>query len=138
MTKLNRTFANKFIFSFFRSLSSSAVVTPVRPPIFPSADVAFKALLSARICASIWSHISDCDETFNYWEPLHYLLYSKGLQTWEYSPEFALRSYTYLMIHGTPAWVYKQIFDPNPMLVFYFVRLLLGLGCAAAEVYFYK
>jgi alpha-1,2-mannosyltransferase len=117
-------------------LSSSAL--PVRPPIFPSADVAFKVLLSARICASIWSHISDCDETFNYWEPLHYLLYNKGLQTWEYSPEFALRSYTYLMIHGAPAYIYKQIFDPNPMLVFYFIRLLLGLGCAFSEVYFYK
>lgn len=111
---------------------------PVRPPIFPSADVAFKALLSARICASIWSHIMDCDETFNYWEPLHYLLYNKGLQTWEYSPEFALRSYTYLMIHGAPAYIYKQIFAPNPMLIFYFIRLLLGLACSIAEIYFYK
>jgi alpha-1,2-mannosyltransferase len=134
---INLNFSRYFeISSIFRSLSSLAI--PVRPPIFPSADVAFKALLSARICASIWSHISDCDETFNYWEPLHYLLYNKGLQTWEYSPEFALRSYTYLMIHGVPAWIYKQIFEPNPMLIFYFIRLLLGLASAGAEVYFYK
>lgn len=61
-----------------------------------------------------------------------------GLQTWEYSPEFALRSYTYLLIHGVPAYLYKQIFEPNPMLIFYFVRLILSLGCAIAEVYFYK
>lgn len=42
------------------------------------------------------------------------------------------------MVHGVPAYIYKQIFDPNPMLIFYFVRLLLALGCAMVEVYFYK
>lgn len=38
--------------------------------VYPSGDTAFKALLSARFCAAIWNHISDCDETFNYWEPV--------------------------------------------------------------------
>lgn len=28
--------------------------------------------------------IHDCDEVFNYWEPLHFLLYKTGFQTWEY------------------------------------------------------
>lgn len=28
--------------------------------------------------------IHDCDEVFNYWEPLHYVLYKSGFQTWEY------------------------------------------------------
>lgn len=28
--------------------------------------------------------VHDCDEVFNYWEPLHYLLYKSGFQTWEY------------------------------------------------------
>jgi alpha-1,2-mannosyltransferase len=106
--------------------------------LFPKIDTAFKVLLSARFCAAIWSHITDCDETFNYWEPLHYLIYGKGLQTWEYSSEFALRSYVYLMFHGVPAWIYQQIFQPNPMLVFYFVRCTLGFMCAVMEVYFYK
>lgn len=41
--------------------------------VYPGGDTAFKALLSARFCAAIWSHISDCDETYNYWEPMHYL-----------------------------------------------------------------
>lgn len=134
---INLLFQSKIFNSFYRNSSSSQNV-PVRPPIYPSADVAFKVLLSARICASIWSNISDCDETFNYWEPLHYLLYKKGLQTWEYDPVYALRSYTYLYLHGVPAYIYNQIFEPNPMLIFYFIRLLLGLTCACAEVYFYK
>lgn len=37
---------------------------------FPTGYTAFKALLTARIVSAIWSHISDCDETFNYWEPV--------------------------------------------------------------------
>uniref|UniRef100_T1GP40 Uncharacterized protein n=1 Tax=Megaselia scalaris TaxID=36166 RepID=T1GP40_MEGSC len=56
----------------------------------PQVDTAFKTFISARFCSAIWAYISDCDETFNYWEPLHYVIYGRGLQTWEYSPEFAL------------------------------------------------
>lgn len=41
--------------------------------------------------AGIWSTIADCDEVFNYWEPLHLLLYGSGFQTWEYSPLYAIR-----------------------------------------------
>ncbi|KAK6641071.1 hypothetical protein RUM44_012770 [Polyplax serrata] len=110
----------------------------VNKGIYPSADIAFKALLSARFCAAMWSNISDCDETFNYWEPSHFLLYGKGFQTWEYSPEYALRSYTYLLLHVLPAWIYANILQPNRMLIFYFVRCLLGLFCAFCESYFYK
>uniref|UniRef100_A0A1B6CT78 Mannosyltransferase n=3 Tax=Clastoptera arizonana TaxID=38151 RepID=A0A1B6CT78_9HEMI len=106
--------------------------------IFPSGDTAFKFLLSARFCAAIWSHISDCDEVYNFWEPSHYLMFGQGFQTWEYSPEYALRSYTYLMVHVVPAWIYYCILQPNKMLVFYFCRCLLGLLCSLCEVYFYK
>jgi alpha-1,2-mannosyltransferase len=41
--------------------------------------------------------IMDCDEVYNYWEPLHFLLEGSGLQTWEYAHEYALRTYAYLM-----------------------------------------
>ncbi|QQP41455.1 Mannosyltransferase, partial [Caligus rogercresseyi] len=51
----------------------------------------FNFILSARIISAFWSNISDCDETYNYWEPAHFLLYGKGFQTWEYSPVYALR-----------------------------------------------
>ncbi|XP_029037684.1 alpha-1,2-mannosyltransferase ALG9 [Osmia bicornis bicornis] len=106
--------------------------------IYPGVDTAFKLLLSARFCSAIWSHITDCDETYNYWEPSHYLLYGTGQQTWEYSPQYALRSYTYLLIHMVPAKLYHYLLEPNPVLVFYFVRCLLSVGCALSEVYFYK
>ncbi|KAG8225439.1 hypothetical protein J437_LFUL004439 [Ladona fulva] len=106
--------------------------------VYPSGETAFKALLSARFCAAIWSNISDCDETYNYWEPSHYLLFGKGFETWEYSPQYALRSYTYLLLHVIPAWFYHRLLQPNRLLIFYFSRCLLGLLCAACEVYFYR
>lgn len=39
----------------------------------PGGAAAFRALVSARFCAAVWCHVTDCDEVFNYWEPLHYL-----------------------------------------------------------------
>lgn len=38
--------------------------------IYPSVDTAFNLLLSARFFSATWSHITDCDETYNYWEPV--------------------------------------------------------------------
>ncbi|KAL6255344.1 hypothetical protein P5V15_013682 [Pogonomyrmex californicus] len=105
---------------------------------YPSYDTAFKLLLSARFCSAVWCHITDCDETYNYWEPSHYLLYGTGQQTWEYSPEYALRSYMYLLIHMVPAKVYHYLLEPNPTSVFYFTRCFLSMGCTLSELYFYK
>ncbi|AGO10271.1 AaceriABL185Cp [[Ashbya] aceris (nom. inval.)] len=45
----------------------------------------------------VYSLISDCDETFNYWEPLNLLVRGFGKQTWEYSPEYSIRSWAFLM-----------------------------------------
>ncbi|XP_055851323.1 alpha-1,2-mannosyltransferase ALG9 [Episyrphus balteatus] len=106
--------------------------------IVPGVDTAFKTFVSARLCSAIWSYISDCDETFNYWEPLHYIINGHGLQTWEYSPQFALRSYTYLLLQGVPGWIYQKLFQPSPVLIFYMIRCILGFGCAVMERYMYK
>jgi alpha-1,2-mannosyltransferase len=57
-------------------------------------------LAVARLTSAALNIVHDCDEVFNYWEPLHYLLYGSGMQTWEYSGAFALRPYLYLLIHG--------------------------------------
>lgn len=54
-------------------------------------------LIVARVLAGLYAPITDCDETFNYLEPLHYLQHHVGLQTWEYVPSFAIRSYAFLL-----------------------------------------
>ncbi|XP_022749286.1 dol-P-Man:Man(6)GlcNAc(2)-PP-Dol alpha-1,2-mannosyltransferase-like isoform X1 [Durio zibethinus] len=85
------------------------------------------ALGMLRYMSASSNIIHDCDEVFNYWEPLHYLLYKSGFQTWEYSSKFALRSYLYIIFHelvGQPAsWLYAD----EKVRVFYAVRLFLGL-----------
>ena len=45
---------------------------------------AFVALLLLRHFSAKSNLLHDCDEVFNYWEPLHYILYRSGFQTWEY------------------------------------------------------
>lgn len=78
------------------------------------------------------SPIPDCDEVFNYWEPLHFLIYGSGMQTWEYSPEFALRSYYFLLLH----WPFAYLFSVfSKAVAFWLTRACLGLVCALCQHY---
>ena len=45
---------------------------------------AFLLLLAACLISAAYNIVHDCDEVYNYWEPLHFLLYGYGMQTWEY------------------------------------------------------
>lgn len=68
-----------------------------------SPATAFALLAAARLISALLNIIHDCDETFNYLEPLHYVLYGSGMQTWEYGAQYALRAYIYLLLHAVPA-----------------------------------
>ena len=76
-----------------------------------------------QLVASLISVSVDCDEIFNYWEPLHFLFFSYGFQTWEYSPLFALRPYLYLLLHRLPvALLVNRVSKP---VLFRIIKLLL-------------
>ena len=60
----------------------------------------FLFLFGMRVWGAVVNTISDCDEVYNYWEPTHQLMYGRGFQTWEYSPQYALRSYIYVGAHA--------------------------------------
>ena len=85
-----------------------------------------------NLLAALYAPIQDCDETFNYWEPTHYLNHGYGFQTWEYSPEFALRSWLYIAMHAIPGKV-VSLFLRKGAYQFYAIRILLGVACAAAQ-----
>lgn len=87
----------------------------------------FFALAVLRHMSASSNIIHDCDEVFNYWEPLHYIIYKSGFQTWEYSSEFALRSYLYIFFHGLVAGPASWLFGEEKVKVFYSVRLYLAL-----------
>ncbi|XP_059049464.1 alpha-1,2-mannosyltransferase ALG9 [Achroia grisella] len=110
--------------------------TDLRSITYPGGAVALVLLLTARLLAAYWGHISDCDETYNYWEPLHYLVYGNGLQTWEYSPVYAIRSYMPLWLFAVPAKMLSLV--ASPVTVFYTIRALLAVLAACADLMFYK
>ena len=101
-------------------------------PFALSSVTAFCAFLSVNLLASAYAPIQDCDEVFNYWEPTHYIAHGFGLQTWEYSPEYAIRSWLYTLIHAIPTKI-AAVFVSKKFLEFYFVRGMLGLICAGCE-----
>ena len=41
-------------------------------------------IVVSRLLSALVNIIHDCDEVYNYWEPLHYLVHGSGMQTWEY------------------------------------------------------
>ena len=101
-------------------------------PFDLSPVTAFCVFLSGNLLASAYSPILDCDEVFNYWEPTHFIIHGYGLQTWEYSPEYAIRSWLYALIHAIPS-KFAAIFVSKKVLEFYFVRGVLGVVCACCE-----
>ncbi|XP_026811553.1 alpha-1,2-mannosyltransferase ALG9 isoform X1 [Rhopalosiphum maidis] len=101
-------------------------------------DAPLKIILTARFFAAFLVHISDCDETFNYWEPTHYFVFNSGFQTWEYAPPYALRSYLYILIHAVPVYLYKALFNTRKIMLFYLIRCVLALLSSLCELYFYK
>jgi len=96
----------------------------------------FWCLVVVRLISAFFNNISDCDETFNYWEPSHYLLYGFGFQTWEYSPEFMLRPYLYVSIHSFIGWIFSFLSDK--VAVFYSIRMAMALFCAFCETIFIR
>lgn len=114
--------------------AASASIPEQRPPPQLKAKAAFLVFLAANTIAATFSPIQDCDEVFNYWEPTHYLNYGHGLQTWEYSPEYAIRSWAYTGMHAAVIHLGRQLpFLKNKTAQFYFLRLILGLVCASCE-----
>eukprot|EP01029_Cantina_marsupialis_P025929 TRINITY_DN68847_c1_g5_i1.p1 TRINITY_DN68847_c1_g5~~TRINITY_DN68847_c1_g5_i1.p1 ORF type:complete len:513 (+),score=67.46 TRINITY_DN68847_c1_g5_i1:202-1740(+) len=87
-----------------------------------------------RVIAGALLAIFDCDETFNYWEPLHYLFYGNGFETWEYSPEYALRSYLYLLVSGFPLkFISNFVSKSNAFII---VKIVLGIASLFCESIF--
>ncbi|CAH7668169.1 Alg9-like mannosyltransferase family-domain-containing protein, partial [Phakopsora pachyrhizi] len=107
-------------------------------PWVPGLSVAFRILILIRFCSAMYTSISDCDETYNYWEPTHYLVHGRGFQTWEYSPKFSIRSWFFILIHSAPAWLAKLIFPLDKRPGFFAIRILLAFFSSFAEAKLYR
>ncbi|KAG0172752.1 mannosyltransferase [Apophysomyces sp. BC1034] len=102
-----------------------------------SFNSAFRLLFIVRCASALYNIIHDCDEVYNYWEPLHYLQNGYGLQTWEYSPEFSIRSWAYIALHSIVSSVTSLLLS-NKLQTFYLVRLSFAAFSSFAEARFYR
>ncbi|KAL7485508.1 hypothetical protein ACHAW6_011959 [Cyclotella cf. meneghiniana] len=84
--------------------------------------------VAVRVSAANLSPIMDCDEVFNYWEPLHFVLYGTGMQTWEYAPQYALRTYAYLLPMAAVDKSYQFLLDRLPVSLLDSLSRLLTLS----------
>lgn len=91
------------------------------------------AFLGWSLIASLINHIDDADEPFGYWEPLHYLLYRDGLQTWEYAPQYAIRTYAFILPFYLLCLPLKGVLQLPKVAVFYTLRAILGALSAYAS-----
>jgi alpha-1,2-mannosyltransferase len=109
--------------------------------------------LSWRLYWAARLPLMDCDEVYNYWEPLAFVLYgsddvSSSLQTWEYAHEHALRTYAYLVPLARLAALLPRLVPTSVVLplltdfpvhteklaTFVLLRAALACGVAAAEL----
>ncbi|KAI9338694.1 Alg9-like mannosyltransferase family-domain-containing protein, partial [Zopfochytrium polystomum] len=107
------------------------------PPYAPNFSVAFHCLLIARLISALYNIIADCDEVYNYWEPVHFLQFGNGLQTWEYSPEYSIRSWFYICIHSGIAWL-ASVTAAQKIQIFFVVRSTLAVASAVSEACLYR
>lgn len=99
--------------------------------------IVFLLFAISRMVSARYNNINDCDETYNYWEPAHYLMYGNGFQTWEYSPKYAIRSYFYLWIYTIPGLILKYLGQFDKVVIFYSIRTYLALTNSAIETFLF-
>ncbi|KAI0962404.1 hypothetical protein AcV7_001253 [Taiwanofungus camphoratus] len=109
-----------------------------RAPWCPSFSTALRIFLLIRVAGAMYSNIQDCDEVFNFWEPLHYLDRGYGFQTWETSPAYSIRSWAYIMLHLLPTKLTAWFLGPEKRPAFFAVRIFLAVISSACEATMYR
>jgi alpha-1,2-mannosyltransferase len=102
----------------------------------------FLLLVAFRASSSFHNLIHDCDETFQSWEPVHFLLCDEGVQSWELSGEFKLRSYLYLLLHAWVGLPFRFLFGcrsgRGKEIVFYAMRFALAIFSVRGDSFLVK
>jgi alpha-1,2-mannosyltransferase len=106
-------------------------------PILNSFFTLFFIILIPRFLAANRAPISDCDETFNFWEAVHHLLFRGGQQTWEQTPQFALRSWLYAAVHAVVFQIVGTAVPwmASPSSFWFLCRFILAGTSAAVEAF---
>ncbi|PWY97947.1 hypothetical protein BCV70DRAFT_202433 [Testicularia cyperi] len=117
-----------------------------KPAWSPSMSAAFRFLIIIRVSSAMYRSIKDCDETFGYWDPLHLLTFSTTagagqssvpFQTWEYAPQFAIRSWAFVL-QFFPLARSLAFLGVGKRQIFFAVRLLMAFVTTFVDARFYK
>jgi len=106
------------------------------PPQLPiTRQSALIIFLTCNLFSAIFSYITDCDESFNYWEPLHHVLFPKqeSFQTWEYASQYALRSWAYLGMHAQVLFIHAHYLKLGKSVLFQFLKCGMALICSISQ-----
>ncbi|TFK30934.1 asparagine-linked glycosylation 9 protein isoform a [Coprinopsis marcescibilis] len=109
-----------------------------KKPWTPSFSLAVRILFLIRVSGAMYSNIDDCDEVYNFWEPLHLLAQGYGFETWELSPNYALRSWTYIALHYLPTRIGLIVAAGDKRAAFFATRIFLAAISVLAEATFYR
>ncbi|ESL10089.1 hypothetical protein TRSC58_02182 [Trypanosoma rangeli SC58] len=96
---------------------------------------AFILLSVGHYFAARFLPVADCDETFNFVEPMHQLLYGSGLQTWENCPRYALRSWLFAWVYASPALLVIGTPRLRNVDVYFFNRIFYGRLACLSELF---
>lgn len=97
--------------------------------------IAMKCACSPCVCVCVPVCVgSPSSRRYNYWEPVHLLLFGTGYQTWEYSPAYALRSYWYPGAAALAGRALASVFSVTPLQVWFALRAMLALASTLCEV----
>ncbi|KAF9055820.1 asparagine-linked glycosylation 9 protein isoform a [Panaeolus papilionaceus] len=107
-------------------------------PWTPSFSLAVRILLLVRVTGAMYANIGDCDEVFNFWEPLHFLDQGSAFQTWELSPKYALRSWAYLLLHILPPRIGRVFLPGDKRAAFFALRIFLAGISGLVEAAMYR
>lgn len=104
----------------------------------PNWRTALGMLVCVRVLVACFMIISDCDEVYNYWEPVHLLSAPKppkAFETWEYAPQYAIRSWAYIALHSL---VPASLAHMPSQLSFYALRVVLAIASSFADAFLYE
>lgn len=84
--------------------------------------------------------VARTNTVYNYWEPVHLLAgpnsKEKAFQTWEYAPQYAIRSWAYIALH---AWVpaLMTLAQLPPYAGFFVLRFVLAAVSSLCDAFLY-
>ncbi len=116
--------------------SSSVQPASISSTLLNSFFPIFFILLVPRFIAANRAPISDCDETFNFWEAVHHMTFRGGQQTWEHAPQYALRSWLYAGAHALLFQTFGLLLPwTSPANFWFLCRFVLAAMSASVEAF---